>query len=127
MLRDMNLPDVEGDPIAIELWRPLPLVRPNDLCSAGTVETNRMEMQECTTPAHPPLAPCTCPQRKRILLTFGIIGVREVAAVLWTSYKCTPEGTTHFPFLKSWQIDMKLHASFLEGLFETCVVDFIVV
>lgn len=74
-----------------------------------------------------PSAPCTCPQPKRILLTFCIVGVREVAAVLRTSYICTPEGTTHLPFLKSWQIDMKLHASFLEGLLETCVVDFVVV
>lgn len=74
-----------------------------------------------------PLASCTCPQPERILLTFGIIGVREVAAVLRTSYICTPEGTTHLPFLEAWQIDVKLHASFLEGLFETCVVDFVVV
>ena len=74
------------------------------LNSAGIVGINHIGRQECKGARLRTafLAPHTCRQPKRKLLTFGIVGVREVAAILRTCYKCTPESTAHFPILQSW-------------------------
>ena len=104
MLRDMNLPDGEEDLTVIALWQPLLLVR---LKSSELKQVqwghiaSRCESTRAQDSSLALLAPRTCPQLQRTLLTFGIVGVREVAAILWTCYICTPESTTYPPFLQS--------------------------